>query len=157
MFVSVSQAQEANKTPNPAPEKTAKCVPTKECAEKMGITLEECKKLCAKKCAAKTTTTTAVASASDSREMVNLTGVDKKVCCAGKKDCCSSIEECAKKMGMTVEECKAKCKNVCTKASSKTGEIKTAVASSVMEKSDVETKGKTKACSNKKACCKKKK
>ena len=154
MFVTISNAQEANNKVVLEKEKTAQCTPTAECAKKMGMTLAECKAKCKKACASKASTAstavTAVASASDSREMTNLTGVAKKACCA-------SIEECAKKAGMTVAECKAKCKKACAPASASTDNAETAVASSLMVNPEMTSEAKVKACSSKKACCKKKK
>ena len=45
VFVSISMAQEANTAST-----KKECVPTKECAAKHGMTLEQCKALCQKKC-----------------------------------------------------------------------------------------------------------
>ena len=123
------------------------CTPTKECAEKMGISLEQCKALCKKTCAK--STSTAAATTSEAR-LVNTTVASDKA----SKKCCSSMKECAAKMGMTVEECKAKCKGHGASASTST-----AVASAVMVKSvDVAPTAEPtkKACATKKACCKKK-
>ena len=95
--------------------KTKKCIPTKECAAKMGMSLEECKKKCAKVCGSKTANAeTKVASYEVQRDETVSTeaSTDKKSC--GKM----SLKECAAKMGMTVEECKKKCSKVC---GSKTG------------------------------------
>ena len=125
------------------------CTPTKECAEKMGMTLEQCKALCAKTALAQkenTTSTNAVAA-------VSMETGEK----AATKKCCSSIEACAAKMGMTVAECKAKCQKMCgDKAKSAST---TAVASAVMVSDKTEApaaKAKTSCAKGKKACCKKK-
>jgi len=87
-------------TVNTNPQK-ANCQPTKACAEKMGMTLEECKAICNKVCTSKTS----VAENTDksNANLVSIASSDEKT------SCCASLEECAKAMGMTIEECKAKC------------------------------------------------
>ena len=126
------------------------CTPTKECAAKKGMTLEQCKAKCTKSSAK--TASTAATDASDAR-LVNASMTSDKAT----KKCCASIEKCAAKKGMTIEECKAKCKGKTAQASTSSN---TAVASAVMAKTtdaEAKTVSKKKACSSKKACCSKKK
>ncbi len=142
-------AQEATVEKVDLTEKAKTCVPTKECAEKAGMTLEECKKICSGKAAA-TASTTNVASAS------LVADTEAK----GKK-CCASIKECAAKSGMTVAECKAKCTGQSKTAmedSSENKETKVAAAALVNEVEAIPVKkaeGK-KCCKSAKACTKKK-
>ncbi len=148
----VTFGQEATTATSVDGVKKATCVPTKECAEKMGMTLEQCKALC-KKHADKTA---ADAPAESNAQTVAMTGNKK-----GKKACCSSIEACAKKMGMTVEECKARCQKSCSPGA-KTAST-ASVASAVMVSSKAAPKDEktakascAKKCSKKeKAACKK--
>jgi len=129
-----------------------KCKTTKECAAKMGLTTEECKKLCKKVCASKTEGTASVgsdsqvAAASVSSEITEDSNSKEKACT-------KNLEACAKAHGMTVEECKAKClKSKCTASSD--GESKVAAASATSELAE---DAKAKTCDkSKKACCKKK-
>ena len=75
-FSSFGQSSELVKLTNN--DKQENCTPTKECAEKMGMTLEECKKLCTKTCA-KTGASSKIASVSmESSEIDNADG--KKSC-----------------------------------------------------------------------------
>jgi len=76
------------------------CTPTKECAEKYGMTLEECKKICeAKNAGTKTaeanssTETTKVASYEVRKEAAVVTGEKVKVCDKTKKCCKKSKKE----------------------------------------------------------------
>ncbi len=129
---------------NTSPQK-AECVPTKECAEKMGMTLEECKAVCEKVCNGKS----ALKDKSNASNVNLVTIASTKE----KTSCCSTIEECAKKMGMTVEECKASCGSF-TQANS------TKVASASLESETTNTKDKSaapKTCAKTSAkCCSKK-
>ena len=91
--------------------KTCKPLPPEECAAKMGISLEEYLKL-PKKCNAATASNTQdspfwIVKASDTKTAQSTN--------------CSSIEECAKKLGISVEECKALCKSssACSTANTK--------------------------------------
>jgi len=127
-----------------------KCVPSKECAAKMGMTTAECKKLCKKLCTSKTAGTSSdVASANAVAELEELPELTEK------KECTLSIEECAKKMGITVAECKKIC---AAKQSGTTSVATTQVASAeaaayVQETESVE--GKAKCVKGAKKCCKK--
>ncbi len=63
-----------------------------------------------------------------------------------KKACCASVEKCAAKMGMTVEECKAKCEKTGSSASVSEGK-------SVGMTTSAGTTKNAKACTaNKKTC-----
>ena len=128
-------------------EKTKTCIPTKACAKKAGMTLAECKKTC-KGSAAVNGSTTSVASASKVAETIE-----------GKKKCCSSIKKCAAKAGMTVAECKAKCK-MNSKTANKTEDSDTRVAAAVLvneiEEIPQEKPLKKKCCKGASACTKKK-
>jgi len=97
--------------------KTAKCTPSPECAAKMGMTLEECKKLCSKataECKAKclksgdaesaTDGDVKVAAASFESEIADINSADvevakvespakEKVCAKGSKACCKKKGE----------------------------------------------------------------
>jgi hypothetical protein len=143
----VSFGQESTATANT---KKAECVPTKECAAKMGMTLEQCKAICSK--ANKGTAATEINSNANS---VDFASSDAAVEAPAKK-CCASVEACAAKMGMTVEECKAKCKGHSAEAMSGST---TAVASAVMVSNTEEASKseKPKTCAKAgKACCAKK-
>lgn len=115
------------------------------CAKRMGMTVAECKAKCAKqgvKACSKTASTTA---SQDGTQVLSAIAEGQV------KSCCGSIEECAKKMGMTVAECKAKCSMVHKGETS--AEAKSRVASATDARSET-----TPACSKtSKACCKKKK
>ena len=87
--VSISQTTVSTK------DSKTNCIPTKECAAKAGMTLEECKKICTAKADASTTSVASASMVADTKE--------------AKKSCCASMKECAAKMGMTEAECKAKC------------------------------------------------
>lgn len=76
----VSIAQVATTVANESVNKKA-CIPTQECADKHGVSLEECKKICSGKTATTTeASTTKVASAS----LVADKTTTKKACCASK-------------------------------------------------------------------------
>lgn len=116
-------------------DETKKCVPTKACAEKAGMTLEQCKAVCAKKNA-------------KSASLAGTTDVPLLADQAKAKSC-QEIDyvACAKKMGMTVEECKALCKS---------REGKTKVASAMVEvNAEKEKVSKTICAKSKAACCSK--
>ncbi len=82
-----------------------KCTPTEACAKKMGMTLEECKALCKKACA-KSATVEATKAESAPATLVSTEGqVAEKPTC--------NIEECARALGISVEEYKARCKKAC--------------------------------------------
>lgn len=118
-----------------------------ECAKRMGMTVAECKAKCAKSCA-KTCSKTASADANNSGTQV------LSVMAEGQpKACCGSIEDCAKKMGMTVAECKAKCSMVHNGETAE--EAQTRVASATDSRSD--SKAAPTCNKSSKACCKKKK
>ncbi len=150
----MSMAQETVKTNESPKEKTTKCVPTKECAAKNGMTLAECKAKCAKTCAKTDATKVASASIDRTEGLVQLTNKETE---AGVS--CCDIAACAEKLGISVEECKALCKKegyAKVAASIEQKDAETAqVASAVMEKTEVKGTAK-KACTSKKACCKKK-
>ncbi len=76
----VSIAQVATTEANESVNKK-ECVPTQECADKYGVSLEECKKICSGKTTATTdAASTKVASAS----LVSDKSTGKKACCASK-------------------------------------------------------------------------
>ena len=127
-----------------------KCIPTKECAEKMGMTLEECKKKCTAKGLLKETS---VASASSEATIAETPALAE----GKKKSCCASIEECAKKMGMTVEECKAKCKDFknCAKGTSESSTSVAAASAEAIVESDAGDKKVACCAKGSKKSCKK--
>lgn len=108
--VSASFAQATTETVSTDAAKTVNCTPSPECAAKMGMTLEECKKLCSTnasaeckaKCIGKASADSVndndvkVASASfvseiettDSNLVKTETAVKEKVCKKGSKACC---------------------------------------------------------------------
>lgn len=133
-----------------------KCIPTKECAEKMGMTLEECKKVCGAKGLLQETS---VASATSEAELSEVLDADPAPAVAGKKKaCCASTEECAKKMGMTIEECKAKCKdfkNCISVSDDASTNVAAASAEAVVESGSVDKKVACCAKGSKKSCSKK--
>jgi len=116
-FCSFAQSTDLVKLTN---DKTENCTPTKECAEKMGMTLEECKKLCSKMCdkskvasvsmestdessvadkktCSKTCTKTKVASASaENNPSAKTVSLEEGVVNEGKKEC-SKKSKCCKK------------------------------------------------------------
>ena len=148
LFCVISFAQEASTTTNTHTKKT-ECVPTKECAAKMGMTLEQCKAKCVK------ANMGTAASTNNEAKMVAYASSDISTEAPAKK-CCASLAECAAKMGMTVEECKAKCKGHSAEAMS---DSKTAVAGAVMvNNTEAAPKSeKSKKCAKSgKACCAKK-
>lgn len=132
LFAMVGTAQTtASTSANETAKKT--CVPTKECAEKMGMTLAECKKVCNGKTANAETKVASALVALDSQE----SNTDPKKTAAAKK-------ECAKK---------------CTgaKSADATSDSETKVASALVVK-DAEGKSTAKKnCSKtcKKTCAKK--
>ena len=80
------------------------CTPTKECAEKYGMTLEECKRICATKnaqAAYQTETSTTVANSEASTKVasyqVKKVGVaateEKTKACSKKKMCCKKSKK----------------------------------------------------------------
>ena len=83
---------------------TCKTMSPEDCAASLGISLEEYLKL-PKKCNG-----TAMASIENTQPSVLKVAARSDVKTAN-ISCGSSLEECAKKMGMTVEECKAICKS----------------------------------------------
>ena len=91
--------------------KTCKPIPPEECAAKMGISLEEYLKL-PKKCNA------ATASSTQDSPFWIVKVSDAKT---AQRTSCSSVKECARKLGISVEECKALCKSstACKTASTK--------------------------------------
>lgn len=123
---------------------TKECVPSKECAEKMGMSLAECQKICKTLCkkegakADLSTGLTLVAAASAEAKPLS---------------CCKSIKECSDKLGLSVAECKAKCKA----GGSSALDSETKVASASMESVPAESKtGLFSKCPlGKKSCCKK--
>lgn len=124
--------------------KSDKCIPTKECAAKMGMTVAECKAQCKKMCAAKgTASETSVASAGSSAEL----GLEQTAE--------TKLIECAKKSGMSVAECKAKCKGAEKTSSVEAETTKVAAASveAVVESTSVD--GKMNCKKGAKKCCKK--
>ena len=145
-----------------------KCVPTKECAEKMGMTLEECKAICAKltkkECQALCQKMSLEEKDSKASSIAQVSGVTELNDPAPvKKSCCSSIKACAEKMGMTIEECKAKCfKNTSSSPlslddsrESRTDNSETKVATATSEAVVKSTSPAAKCCASAKACCKK--
>ncbi len=78
-FASMSFAQ-TNVSTTPTLDKEVKtCVPSKECAKKMGMTLEECKKVCAKSCK-KTKVASAEMEKSELTKLVSEENVKKGKC-----------------------------------------------------------------------------
>ena len=118
--------------------KEKKCIPTKACAEKAGVSLEECKKVCS---SSKASTTT-VASAS----LVS----DKEA----KKGA-----SCTAKSGMTKAECQAKCSRKTTSLENSNKNTKVAAATLVNEIEEVyevKTSSNKKCCKSASSCTKKK-
>lgn len=101
----LSLAQNAQKTATLEEGKTKTCKPLspEECAAKMGITVAEYLALPKKNCSKATTASLS------KNDATSLPVVAVKNTSSSEKKCCASMEACAKKMGMTVEECKAKC------------------------------------------------
>ena len=104
-FSVITLAQEVQSTQH-----SKKCVPTKECAEKMGMTLEQCIALCKKmeadkKACGTSETNSAVLSVSMEKNQDQSTG---------KPSC--DIKACARKAGVSVEEYIRRC---CPGATSK--------------------------------------
>jgi len=103
LFSTVSVAQVAATQAKESVDKkecSKTCVPTKECAEKYGMTLEECKKICASKASATASTEDGdnkVASAS----MVSDVSKAKKACCASKS---GATAGCSKTKTASAEE-----------------------------------------------------
>lgn len=140
LFSTVSIAQSTASTN----ETKTNCIPTKECAAKAGITLEECKKICSSKTSSEASSTS-VASAS----LVSNTET--------KKNCCASMKECAAKMGMTEAECKAKCNGKSKTAMvDEIGDSKVASAVKVNEIEEIPTSNSAAKKSCSKTCSKKK-
>jgi len=146
----VSFAQETALQVNESAESVKTCIPTKACAKKAGVSLAECKKKCASKTASAETTSadaTQVASASMKVDVEE-----------GAKKCCASLKECAAKAGMTVAECKAKCKGK-SAADEQSGEGTTKVAAAkLVNEIEVIPTAKTgvkKCCKSAAACTKK--
>ena len=104
------------------------CVPSQECADKMGMTLEECKAVCAKICGSKATTDVSNADA----KLVSTEGQSKQSCS------------------------KSKMTNVSKDGESQVASA--IVVSDVSEEdAKTSTENKAKTCSkSSKACCKKK-
>lgn len=122
--------------------KEKKCIPTKACAEKAGMTLDECKKVCNGNKAS----TTSVASAS----LVSETEAKKATCC--------SIKDCIAKTGMTEAECKAKCGTKTASAEKAQKTTKVAAATLVNEIEEIpEVKKTSTKCSKSASSCTKKK
>lgn len=129
-----------------------KCVPTKECAEKMGMTLAECKAKCAKVCGGKATgSQTSVAAASAEAILETSATLEE---CASKME--MTLEECAASMGMTVEECRAKCTGMLGAKSSEGETTQVAAASAVAEVETTATSAKKTCAKAGKKCCSKK-
>ncbi len=145
LFFSFSTfAQDNNKVE--VSEKKTTCVPTKECAKKMGMTVAECKAKCLKGKTASTELT------SDTQVL--------SVVAEGEpaKGCCGTIEECAQKMGMTVAECKAKCAMVHKGETAEEAQTRVAAATQSRDLSNTKQAAtKPAACAKTgKKCCKKK-
>jgi len=101
-FTAFAQSAEVSKTAVKTEKTTCKPVPPEVCAAKLGISLEEYQKR-NKNCKAS-------ASASATTVALPIIRVANTSAAAkSNKSCCTSLEACAKKMGMSVEECKAKC------------------------------------------------
>lgn len=109
----VSLAQNAQKTASLDEGKTKTCKPmsAEACASKMGISMAEYLALSKKNCS-KTSTASLATKTSSSLPIVAVSNAQKT-----EKKCCKSMEACAKKMGMSVEECKAKCPDKTASAS----------------------------------------
>lgn len=122
--------------------KEKKCIPSKECAKKAGVSLEECKKICTGDKAS----TTSVASASLVSEKET------------KKGACCSIKDCVSKTGMTEAECKAKCGSKTASTAKTENNTKVAAATLVTEIEEIpEVKTTSKECSKTASSCTKKK
>ena len=124
LMSTVSFGQDTNVHKVDLTAKDKKCIPTKECAAKAGVSLEECKKVCAGKSA----TTASVASASlvsDVEATTTENGASKKECTKTKTACAASAVKETKVAAATmvneIEEtpetqAKAKkCSKTCTK------------------------------------------
>ena len=132
-----SIAQEVNTQHEVVVDKAKTCIPTKECAKKAGVTLEECQKICAKG-ASTDASTTKVASAS------LVADTDKKAACT--------------KADMTSAKCKATCQSKSKTASLETKETKVASSILVKEVEEIPTDASTeKKCVKGQASCAKKK
>lgn len=129
-----------------ATESVKKCIPTKACAEKAGVTLAECKKVCEGKSAGVSATTVATQVASVAIE------ADTEV---EAKESGASLKVCAAKAGMTVKECKKKCNKTVDAMDDK--ETKVAAATLVNEIEEIQpSKTDVKKCCKSAAACKKK-
>ena len=101
-FTALAQSAEVSKTALEKTEKACKPKSAEACAAKLGISLEEYMER-GKTC--KKASTASVENTAFPIVKVANKSVEAKTA----KKCCTSLEACAKKMGMTVEECKAKC------------------------------------------------
>lgn len=155
------------------------CTPTKECAAKAGMTQAECKAYVKKHCSSEKATktasvdspTTVLASveekSSDNKKTacgsgkatkmasidsptIVLTSMEEKSP-GNKKAACCSVEECAALLGITVEECLARCKNAC--ASKAKTASSTKVASAVMVSDPPKAKTKEVKCATAVKAC----
>jgi hypothetical protein len=145
LFCAVSHGQETSNASNENTVKKEACVPTKACAEKAGISLEECKAHVQKNCSK---SKVSIAEANQSATAVKAsmqTNIEKKQNC--------NIEECAAKLGISVEECLKRCKENCCKDGDKTAST-TKVASALMT---ITPPPAVKAEKPAKACCAKSK
>jgi len=140
LFSTVTVAQVATTTAKESVNKvecSTPCVPTKECAEKHGMTLEECKKICASKSASTASTEEGVNKVASATKVSELSS-KKKACCASK----ASAGSCSKAKTVGATE----------------GSTKVAAAVMVNEVEEVsaEKTPAKKCCSSKAACTKKK-
>ena len=114
-----------------ADSKSKKCVPTEACAKKMGMTLEECKKVCNKKSA------TGEADVASSSAYAVTASTEKKACT-------KTSAKCASKSGAKT----ASCQKLDTAS---TTDVAAASAEAVVESQS----GEKKVCSKKTSCNKK--
>ncbi|MEL6256834.1 MAG: hypothetical protein AAFR87_32860 [Bacteroidota bacterium] len=101
-FTAFAQSADESKVASKANTTTCQPAPPEVCAAKMGISLGEYLKK-NKDCNASST----ASAENNSLPIVRVANTSS--CTKANQKCCGSLEACAKKMGMSVEECKAKC------------------------------------------------
>ena len=111
-FVAFGQSTVQTKALTASTTTSCKPMSAEACAAKMGISLEEYLKL-PKKCG---TTASAENAQTPSFQIIAVSDVK-----TSQNNCCGSVEECAKMLGVSVEECKSLCKgsSACNASSTK--------------------------------------
>lgn len=153
LVCSISFAQETSSTTEETTAKKANCLPAKECAEKMGMTVAEYKEYCQKKCSTKSETQAAMGNSA----MATFASIQAKGAEGTENAVAANTAECAAILGISLEECMARITANCGGMGMAKNATSSELASALMVSEKAATKSAKATCKKAATACASKK